>query len=235
MPRDVPIVDPSRPLVEGERLDQPTFHARYEAMPHGTQAELIGGVVVLPSPAWSRLRPGPTRCRGLAELLWGEHPRRRGPRSRDDNPRFEERTAARCPPSDPPGVWRPNPDRAWIRPRRSELVVEIAQATRYVDLGPKLADYEQASVLEYVVRALDPDEVLWFRQENGSLVPLPTDADGLYRSTLFPGLWLEPQAAPERRYQTASGGARSGPGHRGTRRARGSSCRLQHGLKSTNC
>src|SRR4051794_41052270 len=38
------------PLVEGERLDRATFHARYEAMPPGTRAELIGGVVYMPSP-----------------------------------------------------------------------------------------------------------------------------------------------------------------------------------------
>jgi hypothetical protein len=30
------------PLVAGQRLDQPTFHERYEAMPPGTCAELIG-------------------------------------------------------------------------------------------------------------------------------------------------------------------------------------------------
>jgi hypothetical protein len=38
-------------LVEGQRLDQPTFHALYEAMPPGTRAELIDGVVYMPSPA----------------------------------------------------------------------------------------------------------------------------------------------------------------------------------------
>jgi hypothetical protein len=37
-------------LVEGQRLDQPAFHALYEAMPPGTQAELIDGVVHMPSP-----------------------------------------------------------------------------------------------------------------------------------------------------------------------------------------
>src|SRR5947209_3661961 len=40
---------PSR-LVEGEHLDQPEFHQRYEGMPPGTRAELIGGVVYVPSP-----------------------------------------------------------------------------------------------------------------------------------------------------------------------------------------
>src|SRR5262245_2908564 len=39
------------PLEQGDRLDQPTFHARYEAMPPDTRAELIGGVVHMPSPA----------------------------------------------------------------------------------------------------------------------------------------------------------------------------------------
>ena len=38
------------PLVAGQRLDQVTFHERYEAMPPGTRAELIDGVVFMPSP-----------------------------------------------------------------------------------------------------------------------------------------------------------------------------------------
>src|SRR3954468_2245802 len=38
------------PLVAGQRLDQPTFHERYEAMPPDTRAELVGGVVYMPSP-----------------------------------------------------------------------------------------------------------------------------------------------------------------------------------------
>src|SRR5271166_5415094 len=75
-----------------------------------------------------------------------------------------------------------------------ELIIEVSKATRYVDLGPKLADYEQAGVLEYLVRALDPDEVFLFQQEQGTLIERPLDADGLYRLTSFPGLWLDPQA-----------------------------------------
>src|SRR4051794_28853215 len=40
----------SPPLEAGQRLDRATFHARYEAMPPETRAELIGGVVHMPSP-----------------------------------------------------------------------------------------------------------------------------------------------------------------------------------------
>jgi hypothetical protein len=75
-----------------------------------------------------------------------------------------------------------------------ELLVEVSHTTRYTDLGPKLDDYERAGVREYVVRALAPDEVLWHVLEGGRLRPLAPDADGLYRSRVFPGLWLDPGA-----------------------------------------
>src|SRR3712207_1018655 len=39
------------PLEMGDHLDRTTFHARYEAMPPGVKAELIRGVVYMPSPA----------------------------------------------------------------------------------------------------------------------------------------------------------------------------------------
>src|SRR4051794_23469859 len=52
-------------LVEGQRLDQATFHDRYEAMPAGTRAELINGVVSMPSPV------GPEHGRALVPaLVW---------------------------------------------------------------------------------------------------------------------------------------------------------------------
>src|SRR5688572_10903369 len=56
------------PLEAGDRLDQPTFHARYEAMPPGTRAELIGGVVYMPSPLKVRHgRSSPVLGRWLSE------------------------------------------------------------------------------------------------------------------------------------------------------------------------
>jgi hypothetical protein len=194
MPDGTAVIKSPRPLIEGERLDQPTFHARYMAMPPGTRAELIGGVVYMPSPL--------SRAHGKAHvptIVWLSY--------------YAENTAG-IEVLDGATVilaWKsePQPD-AMLRilpefgGRTSvqkgmvcgapELVAEVAKATRYVDLGPKLADYEQAGVREYIVRALDPDEVIWFKQEGGSLVRVPPDADGLYRSPFLPGLWLEPEA-----------------------------------------
>ena len=44
------------------------------------------------------------------------------------------------------------------------------------------------------MRALEPDQLLWFVLRDGKLVEPPADSDGLYRSAVFPGLWLDPQA-----------------------------------------
>src|SRR5450631_1806266 len=38
------------PLVDGDRLSREEFHRRYLAMPHVKKAELIDGVVYMPSP-----------------------------------------------------------------------------------------------------------------------------------------------------------------------------------------
>jgi hypothetical protein len=43
--------EPIIPLLEnGDRLDQKTFHERYEATPEHVRAELIGGIVYMASP-----------------------------------------------------------------------------------------------------------------------------------------------------------------------------------------
>ena len=88
---------------------------------------------------------------------------------------------------------RTQTDRRFVR-GVPELIVEVSHSTRYTDLGPKFDDYERAGVLEYVVRALDPDQLLWFVLREGRLVELPLDSNGIFRSEAFPGLWLDPGA-----------------------------------------
>jgi Uma2 family endonuclease len=194
MPERTPVIDPPRTLVEGQHLDQPTFHSLYEATPPGTRAELINGVVHMPSPVGS--------AHSVAQvpvIVWLDY--------------YAEKTLGvqvmdnattilgwKSEPQ-PDGLLRILPDsggRTWLERGfvhgAPELVVEVSKATRFVDLGPKKADYEQAGVLEYFVHAIDPDEIFWFGQDEGILVKRALDDDGLYRSTAFPGLWLDPQA-----------------------------------------
>jgi Uma2 family endonuclease len=181
-------------LVAGQRLDQATFHERYESMPPGTRAELIDGVVFMPSPIghehgrahvpllvwlsyYEENTPGMEVLDNVSTVL--------GPRS-EPQPDLQLRIL-------PERGGRTHTDRWFIR-GVPELVVEVAHSTRYTDLGPKFDDYERAGVLEYVVRAIEPDEVLWHVLRDGRLETLPPDPDGLYRSRVFPGLWLDPQA-----------------------------------------
>lgn len=182
------------PLVEGDRLDQVEFHRRYEAMPPGTRAELIDGVVFLPSPL------GPEHGRAqVPALVWLSYYEENtpgvevldntstalGPKS-EPQPDVQLRILTEC-------GGRTWTDHRFVR-GVPELVVEVSHTTRYTDLGPKLDDYERAGVLEYVVRALEPDEVRWHVLEEGRFVAVAPDEDGLYRSRQFPGLWLDPRA-----------------------------------------
>jgi Uma2 family endonuclease len=194
MSQRVPVIDPPRVLVEGQRLDQPKFHALYEAMPSGTRAELINGVVYMPSPVG--LEHGEAH---VPVIIWLDYYAEQTPGVRVlDNATIILGWKSE---PQPDGMLRILPEcggRTWnergIVHGAPELVVEVAKATRYIDLGPKLDDYERAGVLEYVVRAVDPDEIFWFGQEQGELVPRSIGEDGLYRSSVFPGLWLDPQA-----------------------------------------
>jgi Uma2 family endonuclease len=180
------------PLVAGQRLDQPTFHERYAAMPSGTWAELIGGVVHIPSPLggdhaetsediagwlflYRRATPG-VRGTGNATTKLGNF----GEPQPDSSLRIPEELGGQTLIVD--GYLAGPP----------ELVVEVARSSRTIDLGPKKADYERASVREYVVVELDPDRVHWFVRRDGRFVELAPGPDGLFRSEVFPGLWLDP-------------------------------------------
>ena len=47
---------------------------------------------------------------------------------------------------------------------------------------------------EYVVVELDPDQIHWFIRRDDRFEDLPPGPDGIYRSEIFPGLWLDPAA-----------------------------------------
>ena len=183
------------PLEAGDHLDQKTFHARYEGMPPGTRAELIGGVVHMPSPM--RLPHARLQRRVSAWL--------------NDYEEFTPGVEG----GDSPTIIlgddsEPQPDCClYIRPEKGgqvrisedeyitgapELVVEIASSTESYDLHSKKRDYERAGVREYVVVALRQQKVFWFILGDGQFTELRLAQDGIYRSQVFPGLWLDSHA-----------------------------------------
>jgi Uma2 family endonuclease len=183
------------PLVDGQRLGRAEFHRRYEAMPPRTRAELVGGMVHMPSPMsadhgestpdvslwlglYRRRTPGVRQADG-ATLILGEF----GEPQPDALLRIEPERGGSC------SVNEEN-----YLTGAPELVVEVARSSRAFDLGGKHHDYERAGVREDIVVALDPDEIHWHIRRGDRLERILPDPDGLHRSTAFPGLWLDPAA-----------------------------------------
>jgi Uma2 family endonuclease len=181
------------PLVAGQRLYQPTFHERYEAMPPETRAELVDGVVYRPSPMrgdhgresrfasgwmdrYEGFTPGVEGADGATVKLY-----LRGEPQPDHFLLIEPECGGQMG-VDEDGYYTGAP----------ELVMEIARSTRHHDLVRKKGDYERAGVREYVVVELDPDRIHWFIRRGGRFEEMRPGRDGIYRSKIFPGLWLDP-------------------------------------------
>ncbi len=194
-------IDEARPgilptRIAGQRLERPTFHARYKAMSPDTRAELVGGVVSMPSPMrrdhaveghivsgwlfhYERHTSGVKGASGATVLL--------------DNAGEPQPDALLHVVPELGG--QASVDAEGYITGAPELVVEIARASRSFDLGPKRDDYERAGVRdEYLVVELDPDRIHWFVHRGDRFEDVRAGADGIVRSEVFPGLWLDPVA-----------------------------------------
>jgi len=183
------------PLVAGDRLTREEFHRRYMAMPDVNKAELIEGVVYVPSPVSLE-----GHCAPHADLIsWlGQYRAHTVGVQAGDN-----------------GTLRldldnePQPD-AFLRIRpefggRSqtvddyvegapELIGEVAASSASYDLHDKLNAYRRNGVKEYIVWRVWDQAIDWFELRSGRYEPLTLNADGLYQSEVFPGLWLDAAA-----------------------------------------
>ena len=178
-------------------LSQPTFHALYEAMPPRNPGRID-----------RRSRPyaqSGGRDHGYAQvpvIVWLSYYAERyagveSPGQRLDDPRLEERAAAGCTGSgySPNAAAGVGDEEGYIHDARTELVVEVSETTRYVNLGPKKAGLSAGWRWMRRARIRAPDDIYFVAaQEQGVLVQRSIGADGLYRSTVFPGLWLDPVA-----------------------------------------
>ena len=75
-----------------------------------------------------------------------------------------------------------------------DLVAEVAASSASYDLHDKLNAYRRNGVREYVVHRVLDGQVDWFVLKEGRFEALAASPDGLLRSTIFPGLWLDPAA-----------------------------------------
>jgi len=75
-----------------------------------------------------------------------------------------------------------------------EFVAEVAASTVSQDLGPKLTAYQRNGVSEYLVWRVQDAAIDWFILREGRFDRLLPGADGVTRSEVFPGLWLDEAA-----------------------------------------
>jgi hypothetical protein len=184
------------PLEQGDRLTRDEFERRYHAMPKVKKAELIDGVVNMPSPV--RLIQHGSPHGGLLMLLTV----------------YQAYT---------PGVTvggnatvrldldnEPQPDAlAMIEPTHGgqatidadgyveggpELVGEVAASTTSIDLNTKFHVYRRNKVREYIVWRVLDEAIDWFILRGSQYDQLAVNSNGICESEIFPGLWLDAAA-----------------------------------------
>ena len=182
------------PLREGDLLSREEFMRRWEAMPDLYFAELIDGIVHMASPlsnphSQSQLRLG----KWLLDYA-------------DATPGCEAGSS---------GTWLmskdsvPQPDLALrileehggqsrlegeYPAGAPELIVEVSHTTSVRDSGVKLRLYERSGVCEYLIVLTKKKQVIWRELENGKYREIVAGPDGILRSRVFPGLWLDEAA-----------------------------------------
>src|SRR6266446_3498844 len=180
-------------LENGAHLSASEFLRRYEAMPEVKKAELINGIVYMASPVRLDQHGEPDSL--IQGWLCNYAIATPGVKSATNS-------TTRLGPDDvpqPDGLMRIVPEsggqarldaKGYLR-GAPELVVEVAASSASLDSREKLVTYRRAVVREYLLWRTADEAVDWFVLEEDEYHPLVTGADGVLRSRVFPGLWLD--------------------------------------------
>jgi Uma2 family endonuclease len=183
---------PIPPLQSGDRLTAEEFERRYNGMPHLQKAELIDGVAYVSSPVFED-HGGPhfdtITWMGLYRLatpgiLGGDNTTMRLDNRNMPQPDAFLRIDPRC-----GGRARVGPD--GYLAGAPEWIAEIAVTSANYDLREKLEVYRRYEVYEYFVWRVWDRAIDWFVLREGQYARLEPGADGVYRSEVLPGLWLD--------------------------------------------
>jgi Uma2 family endonuclease len=204
------------PLQAGDHLTVAEFERRFRAMPDLKKAELIEGVVFMPSPVTDTDHGVPHfDLNGFLFLYRVLTPGVRG----GDNSTLRLPLGANMP--QPDGYLRILPEyggRAVIGPDgyvvgAPDLIDEIAASSASYGLHEKLRAYQRNGVREYIVWRTQDKAIDWFGLRGGKFKRLALDSNGVLKSKVFPGLWLDAQALVSddiaRAYQIAQAGLAS--------------------------
>ncbi|GAB4149416.1 MAG: Uma2 family endonuclease [Cyanobacteria bacterium J069] len=184
------------PLESGDRLTRAEFERRYQATPEHFKAELIEGVVYVASPVrvfhgnphfnlitwlgvYSAATPGVSGSDNATTRL-----------DMDNEPQPDALLRIET------GGTSTISEDGYIE-GAPELIAEIAASSAAIDLGAKQNAYRRNGVQEYLVWQTFENHLSWFRLQAEAYVLIEPDADGIIRSSVFPGLWLDVPALLE--------------------------------------
>jgi hypothetical protein len=196
-PMSAPIIPPTTVprLRNGDHLDRDEFERRYDAMGGLKKAELIEGVVYVPSPV-SFEEHGEQHAHLMTWL--GTY------RFQAPGVRVGDNASVRLDLDN-----EPQPDALLlIEPAHGgrvtftdgyvtggpELAAEVAASRVSIDRNAKLRAYRRNGVCEYLLWRVEDRAIDWFLLRGSNYELLPIGPDSIVRSEVFPGLWVDPQA-----------------------------------------
>ena len=184
------------PFNPGDRLTRAEFERRYNAHPEIKIAELIEGVVYMPSPIRFTKHSEPhgylitwlgVYVASTPGVRMGDNATVRLDFENEVQPDILLRLDTAL-----GGGSRITEDDYIEGP--PELIAEIAASSAAYDLHDKRRVYARNGVQEYLAVRMYEQRVDWFVLREGVYETLAPDEKGLLRSEVFPGLWLKPQA-----------------------------------------
>ena len=198
-------------LKEGDRLTQQEFHKRYMQMPEVMKAELIEGVVTMPSPISVEYHTYPQGDLGwwIASYYLKTPHVRGGPNGSiilNENNELQPDLLMHIE-SAAGGNASLNEEGFLIG--APELVIEVSHTSSSIDMGPKMKAYQSNGVAEYLIWKVKEKEIQWLALKDGNYSQLPIERD-LLKSEVFPGLWLNVSALFKQELEQVEATLRSG-------------------------
>jgi Uma2 family endonuclease len=182
------------PLENGDHLTRAEFERRSNAMPSLSKAELLEGVVYMPAATRASYHSRPHQM--IAVLLGVYDANTPGTISFDaasvrldlDNMPQPDQALLLLPEC---GGQSKVSDDDYLE-NAPELVWEISASTASYDLNVKLPIYRRNGVKEHVVWRVLDEAIDWFFLRGSEYVKQTLGTDGLLKSEIFPGLWVNP-------------------------------------------
>ncbi|CAG0946995.1 hypothetical protein ANRL1_03532 [Anaerolineae bacterium] len=182
--------NPMPPLESGDHLTRAEFERRYEADPAIKKAELVEGVVYMPSPVSAIHSETHADVIGWLSVYCAGT---QGVKLHD-NATVHLDTDNEVQPDallrlETGGRSRIGAD-GYIE-GAPELIVEIAASSAAIDLHAKKNVYRRNGVQEYIVWQVYDERIDWFELRDDEYKPMTPDENGIVHCHIFPGLWLD--------------------------------------------